>query len=148
MNFNVQWLLWARKSICLPDYKEITAKNFGWKLRMDSEVNLMSAGWTDKPDHGLGFHAALKTYKLHTLYTHFIKEYRGKTSDIYAQVLKCHIVLAVLCLHSSCSRPPSPLSPLSPVIQRLAALWAVFRHFDRLASLRLVTRNFGVKFIS
>lgn len=88
MNFNIQQLLWARKSICLLDYKGITAKNFGWELRMDSEVNLMSAGWREnRRDRGWrgqrsqitlpAFRRHLNPTSYNTSWKHFIKEYGG-----------------------------------------------------------------------
>lgn len=56
MNINVQGLLWACKAIWLQEYREITLKHFGRVLlRLDSEVNLMSAGQTErKLDGGWG----------------------------------------------------------------------------------------------
>lgn len=45
MNINVQGSLWACKAIWFHKYKEITLKHFGKVvLRLESKVNLMSAG--------------------------------------------------------------------------------------------------------
>lgn len=109
-----------------PDVCRVNREQTGQRLKGSAE-----------PDHASCFHAGPKPYKLNTSWTRFIKEYGGG-GNVW-QMLRCHIVLALPCLHSLCSRP---LSPLPPVIQPLAALWAVSLSWIWIA------RNLGVKFIS